>query len=68
MSTAKIRAAAKRYAYKFATPIEALSPEDMRFRVQLGYMDGYDRGRREQRNHDKRSRGNKPEPIGSEEE
>jgi hypothetical protein len=68
MSTAKIQAASRRYAFKFAAPIETLTPEQMRFRVQLAYVEGYERGRRDQRNHAKRSRGNKPEPIGSEED
>lgn len=61
MSSPKIRAAAKRWAHKWLKPVDRMTPDEINSRIQLAYMDGVERGRRDQRNHDKsakRSRGN----------
>lgn len=58
MPSQKIRDAAKRWAGKQLKPIETLTPKDANWRVACGYMEGYDRGRREQREHSKRAHGN----------
>jgi hypothetical protein len=59
MSTAKIRTAAKRWAFKWAVPVEQLSPEQVNFRIQLAYMDGVERGRRDQRASSRRPKGSR---------
>lgn len=56
MATQKIREAAKRWAARQLKPIETLAPKDANWRVALAYMEGYDRGKRDQRNHDRPQR------------
>lgn len=62
MSSQKIRAAAQKWAGKWLKQPADMTPDDVNFRIRLAYMDGVERGRRDQRNTDRRraarSRGN----------
>lgn len=66
MASQKIWTAAQKWLQRWAKPVEQLTPDQITHRVKSAYVDGYERGRRDQRNHGSR-RNNRPTPLGAEE-